>query len=105
MDAEPGTPEEEELEIVSTLVWAYEQEYYPVDKPTPIAAIEYYMESRGLTRKDLEPYLGSPSRVSEIMNKRRPLSKEMIRRLEAGTGIPASILIQPYELALDPVAA
>lgn len=105
MDAEPGTAEEERLEVLSTLVWAYEQEHYPIDKPDPIAAIEYYIESRGLTRKDLEPYLGLPSRVSEVMNKRRPLSKDMIRRLEAGTGIPATILIQPYALDLESVTA
>lgn len=105
MDAEPGTSEEERLEVLSTLIWAYEQEHYPVDKPDPIAALEYYIESRGLTRKDMELYLGSPSRVSEVMNRRRPLSKDMIRRLEAGTGIPASILIQPYELNTEPVAA
>lgn len=105
MDAAPGSPEEDRLEVLSTLVWAYEQEHYPVDKPNPIAAIEYYIESRGLTRKDLEPYLGSPSRVSEVMNKRRALSKEMIRRLEEGTGIPASVLLQPYELYQETVTA
>lgn len=105
MDAEPGSPEEDKLEVLGTLVWAYEQKHLPVGKPDPIAALEYYLESRGLDHKALEPYIGLPSRVWEIMNKRRPLSKEMIRKLEAGTGIPASVLIQPYELNLEPVAA
>ncbi|MEZ4674194.1 MAG: hypothetical protein R2932_08135 [Caldilineaceae bacterium] len=105
MDAEPGSPEEEQLEVLGTLVWAYEQQHDPLGKPEPIAALEYYLESRGLDYKALEPYIGLPSRVWEIMNKRRPLSKEMIRKLESGTGIPASVLIQPYELNQEPVAA
>ena len=105
MDAEPGSPEEDRLEVLGTLVWAYEQKHHPIDKPDPIAALEYYLESRGLDQKALEPYIGRPNRVWEIMNKRRPLSKEMIRKLEAGTGIPASVLIQPYELDLEPMAA
>lgn len=105
IDAEPGSREEEHLEVLGTLVWAYEQQHDPVGKPDPIAALEYYLESRGLDYKALEPYIGLPSRVWEIMNKRRPLSKEMIRRLEAGTGIPASLLIQSYELNLESVAA
>ncbi len=109
MDAEPGSANEERLEVLGTLVWAYEQQHDPVGKPEPIAALEYYLESRGLDQKALERYIGLPSRVWEVMNKRRPLSKEMIRKLEAGTGIPASILIQPYELSTEirpePVAA
>jgi HTH-type transcriptional regulator / antitoxin HigA len=103
MDAEPGSAEEDRLEVLGTLVWAYEQQHDPVGKPEPIAALEYYLESRWLDQKALEPYIGLPSRVWEVMNKRRPLSKEMIRKLEAGTGIPASILIQPYAVVLEPV--
>ena len=76
----------------------YEDEHYPIAQPSPVAALEYYLESRGLTRKALEPFIGSANRVSEILNRRRHLSIEMIRRLEAGTGIPASVLIQPYAL-------
>ena len=64
-----------------------------------MAALEYYLESRGLTRKALKPFIGSAQRVSEIMNRRRRLTLTMVRRLEAGTGIPASVLIQPYRLA------
>jgi HTH-type transcriptional regulator/antitoxin HigA len=96
-DAEPGTPEEDRLEVLTTLVEAYEDRHYSLPMPDPIAAIEYPMESRGLSRRDLEPYLGSRARVSEILNRRRPLSMEMIRRLHAGLGIPAEVLIQPYE--------
>ena len=105
MDATPGSAEEERLDVLATLVKVYEDEHYPIPKPSPIAALEYYIESRGLTRKALEPYIGSAHRVSEIMNRRRRLTLEMIRRLEAGTGIPASVLIQPYKLANNDLAA
>ena len=97
-DSEPGTPEGERLEVLSILVEAYEDEHYPISLPDPIEAIEYYLESRGLSRSDLEPYIGSRARVSEILNRRRPLTLRMIRNLEAGLGIPAEILIQPYDL-------
>ncbi|HRJ41379.1 MAG: hypothetical protein KJZ86_25080 [Caldilineaceae bacterium] len=101
MDSAPGSPEEERLDVLATLVAAYEEQHYPILHPSPIAAIEYYLESRGLTRKALEPFIGPPNRVSEILNRRRRLTLEMIRRLEAGTGISAAVLIQPYELATD----
>ena len=84
MDAAPGSPEEERLDVLATLAAAYEEQHYPIPHPSPIAAIEYYLESRGLTRKALEPFIGSPNRVSEILNRRRRLTLEMIRRLEAG---------------------
>lgn len=99
MGAAPGTPDEDKLDVLATLVNAYEAEQYPMDRPSPITALEYYLESRGFTYKALEPYIGPPNRVSEIMNRRRRLTLAMVRRLEAGTGIPASILIQPYALA------
>jgi HTH-type transcriptional regulator/antitoxin HigA len=95
-DAVPGTPESDRLEVLTTLVEAYEEECHPIPLPDPIEAIQYYMESRGLSRRDLEPYIGSRARVAEILNRRRPLSLSMIRRLEVGLGIPAKILIQPY---------
>ena len=98
LDAKPGTPEGDRLEVLATLVEAYEQQHYPILPPDPVEAILYYMESRGLSRKDLEPYLGSRAKVSEVLNRRRPLSIEMIRRLHDGLGIPAEVLIQPYEL-------
>jgi HTH-type transcriptional regulator/antitoxin HigA len=96
-DAAPDTPEGDRLEVLVTLVEAYEEKHYTIPLPDPIEAIQYYMESRGLTRRDLESYIGSRGRVSEILNRKRPLSIEMIRRLHAGLGIPAEVLIQPYE--------
>ena len=95
-DAVDGTPEADALEILVTLVEAYERGRYELPPPDPIAAIEYFLESRGWTRKDLEPSIGSRGRVSEIMGRKRPLTITMIRNLERATGIPASILIQPY---------
>lgn len=96
-EAEPGTPAGDRLEVLTTLVEAYEEEHYQIPLPDPIEAIVYYMESRGLSRRDLEPYLGSRARVSEILNRKRPLSLPMIRRLHEGLGIPAEVLIRPYE--------
>ncbi|HRA68201.1 MAG TPA: hypothetical protein PL187_19405 [Caldilinea sp.] len=99
MDAAPGSPQEEKLDVLATLVKVYEEERYPMDRPSPIAALEYYLESRGLTYKALDPFIGPPNRVSEIMHRRRRLTLAMVRRLETGAGIPASVLIQPYPLA------
>jgi len=96
-DAEPGTPESDTLEILITLVEAYERGRYDLPSPDPIAALEYFMDSRGWTRKQLQPYIGSRGRVSEILSRKRPLTLPMIRRLEEATGIPGSVLIQPYE--------
>jgi HTH-type transcriptional regulator/antitoxin HigA len=100
-DAEPGTPESDTFEVLVTLVEAYEKGRYDLPAPDPIAALEYFMESRGWTRKQLEPYIGSRGRVSEILSRKRPLTLPMIRRLEQATGIPGSILIQPYETEQD----
>ena len=100
-DVEAGTPESDILEILVTLVEAYEKQHYELPPPEPIAALEYFMESRGWTRKELEPYIGIRGRVSEILGRKRPLTLAMIRRLEQATGIPASILIQPYETEQD----
>lgn len=99
----PGTPEADRLEILTTLVEAYENQHYAIPLPDPVEAIHYYLESRGLSRRDLELYLGSRARVSEILNRKRPLSLEMIRRLHNGLGIPAEVLIQPYAM-LQPAA-
>lgn len=98
LDAEPNTPEGDKLEVLMVLVEAYEDEHHSIPLPNPIAAIKYHMESRGLSRKDLEPYIGSRARVSEILNRKRPLSINMIRKLSAGLGIPTDILVQPYDL-------
>lgn len=100
-DAEPGTPESDTLEILITLVESYEKGLYDLPSPDPIAALEYFIESRGWTRKQLEPYIGSRGRVSEILSRKRPLTLAMIRRLEQATGIPGSVLIQSYETEHD----
>ncbi len=94
MDAAPGSREEEELELFSLLVEQYEQEHFPIAPPDPVEAILFRMEQEGLTRKDLAVYLGSPSRVSEVLNRKRPLSLAMIRALHRGLGIAAEVLLQ-----------
>ena len=96
-EIEPDTPDGDRLEVLSILVEYYEEENYPVPLPDPIAAINYYMESRGLSRADLEPFIGTRARVSEILSRKRPLTLRMIRNLQEGLGIPAEVLIQPYE--------
>ena len=94
LDSQPGTPEADRLDVLVTLVEAYEAKHDPIPEPDdPVGVLEYYMESRGLTRADLLPYLGSKERVSEILNRKRGLSLEMIRRLHAGLGIPADLLV------------
>jgi HTH-type transcriptional regulator / antitoxin HigA len=98
-DVFAGTPEFDRLEILVTLVEEYERKHEPILPPEPIEAILYYMESRGLTRQDLEPAIGSRARVAEILNRKRPPTLEMIRRLNQQLGIPAQTLIQPYLLA------
>ena len=101
-DAELNTPEGDRLDILALLVESYEEQHYPIPAPDPVAALEYYMDSRGLTRRDLEPYLGSRARVAEVLNRKRGLSIDMIRRLHQGLGISADILIQPYSLVGQP---
>ena len=93
--ARSGTPEGDRLDILATLVDAYENEHYPMDPPDPIEAIKFRIEQRGLTRKDLANILGSRTRVAEVLNRRRGLSINMIRRLHEKFGIPAEILIRP----------
>jgi HTH-type transcriptional regulator/antitoxin HigA len=97
-DAVDGSEAAEQLEVLSMLVEAYEKQHYPIEAPDPIEFLNYVMETRGLARKDLEPYIGPRGRVSDIMNRVRPLSLEMIRRLSSGLGLPASVLIQDYPL-------
>ena len=96
MDAQANTAEGDELELLTTVVSAYEEQHHPIMPPDPIEALLYWMEARDLTRRDLEPMLGSRARVAEILNRRRTLTLDMIRRLHSGLGIPAEILIQPY---------
>jgi HTH-type transcriptional regulator/antitoxin HigA len=90
-----GTPEGDRLDVLATLVDAYEAEHEPIDPPDPIDAIRFRMEQQGLTRKDLERVLGTRTRVSEILNRKRKLSIRMIRRLHAELGISADVLIRP----------
>jgi|WetSurMetagenome_2_1015567.scaffolds.fasta_scaffold567266_2 HTH-type transcriptional regulator / antitoxin HigA len=104
-DAQPGTPDGDKLAILVTLVEAYEEKNHKIPLPDPIAAIEFHMERLGLTRKDLEPYIGSRARVSEILNRKRPLSIRMIRNLSKGLGIPPETLVQEYSLGNENIAA
>ena len=99
-DKEPakGTRNADRLEILLLLVRAYEQAHYPVDPPDPIDAIKFRMEQQGLTRRDLELIFGSSGRVSEILNRRRALTLDMIRRLHSELGIPLESLTREYEL-------
>jgi len=94
MDAEPGTPEGEELNLLGLLVEQYEDETFPIGLPDPIEAIRFRMEQAGLQQKDLVPYIGSPSKVSEVLSGKRRLSLAMIRRLHKGLGIPAEVLLR-----------
>lgn len=97
-DAPDSSPEADQLEVLSMLVEAYEKTAYPIQAPDPIDFLNYVMETRGLNRKDLEAYLGPRGRVSDILNRVRPLTLEMIRRLASGLGLPATVLIQDYPL-------
>lgn len=93
--ADPETPEGDRLDVLATLINAYESSRFPIDPPDPIDAILFRMEQQGLTRKDLEPLIGSRARIAEVLNRKRGLSIEMIRRLHDTLGIPADVLIRP----------
>lgn len=98
-NAEPDTPQGDKLELLITLVEAYENQHYPMGESSdPVSLIEFVMEQQGLTRKDLETYIGPRQRVWDILERRRPLSLSMIRRLEKGLHIPAHLLIREYPL-------
>ena len=91
--AEAGTPEADEMEILVTLIEAYENKHYPIGPADPIEAIKFRMEQQGLTARDLEPYIGASGRVSEVLNRRRSLSLRMVKRLHDGLGIPYESLL------------
>jgi HTH-type transcriptional regulator / antitoxin HigA len=93
--AESGTPRGDRLDVLATLIDAYEAKHYPMDPPDPIEAIRFRMEQQGITRKDLEPLIGTRSRVAEVLNRKRSLSIDMIRRLHDRLGISAEVLIRP----------
>jgi HTH-type transcriptional regulator/antitoxin HigA len=101
LDPAVDSPDGERLEVMGTLVLAYEAKHYPIDPPDPIEAIKFRMDQAGMTVKDLVPYIGSLNRVYEVLNYKRPLSLNMIRRLSEGMRIPAEVLIR----APVPVAA
>ena len=93
--AKIGTPEGDRLDVLATLVDAYEAEHYPMDPPDPIEAIKFRMEQQGLTRRDLEEIIGTRTRIAEVLNRKRGLSIAMIRRLHERLGISADVLIRP----------
>ena len=93
--AKSGTAKGDRLDVLVTLIETYEARYFPMDPPDPIEAIQFRMEQQGLSRKDLEPMIGSRARVAEVMNRKRSLSIDMIRRLHEQLGISAEVLIRP----------
>ncbi|MCF6258465.1 MAG: transcriptional regulator [Gammaproteobacteria bacterium] len=95
MIATPDSPEGEKLDVMVTLVEAYESKHYPLDLPDPVEAIKFEMEQKGLTVKDLEPMIGKSNRVYEILNYKRSLTLKMIWKLHKGLGMPAESLIKP----------
>jgi HTH-type transcriptional regulator/antitoxin HigA len=97
-DAVTGSKQADRLDVLVMLIQAYEAKRFPIADPDPIDFIHHLMEARDLTRKDLEPYIGSRARVSEILNRTRPLTLEMIRRLSDGLNVPADILVRRYAL-------
>ena len=89
----PDSPEGERLDVLSTLIEAYERKHHPIDLPDPVEAIRFRMDQAGLSVKDLEPMIGQPNRVYEVLNHKRPLTLRMIRNLNKGLGISAEVLI------------
>ena len=97
VDPSPDTPDGERLDVLGTLVQAYEAKHYPIDPPDPIDAIKFRMDQSGMGVKDLVPYIGPLNRVYEVLSYKRPLSLSMIRRLSDGLHIPAEVLIRESE--------
>ncbi len=93
--AKSGTRDGNRLDVIATLIDAYEAEHYPIDPPDPIEAIKFRMEQQGLTRRDLEEIIGTRTRIAEVLNRKRGLSVGMIRRLHERLGISAEVLIRP----------
>ncbi|MBF0864353.1 helix-turn-helix domain-containing protein [Gluconobacter sp. R71646] len=96
--ARSGTPDGDKLDVLATLIDAYEAKHHPIDPPDPVEAIRFRMEQQGLTRKDLEPMIGPRNRVADVMNRKRGLSIDMIRQLHDGLGISAEVLIRPSRM-------
>jgi HTH-type transcriptional regulator/antitoxin HigA len=95
--AEPGTPEGDYGDVLTTLIEAYEAKSHPIPAPDPIAAIEFMMEQKGLTRRDLEPAIGGRGRVSDVFTRKRPLTLPMVPALSRLLDIPVETLVQPYQ--------
>ena len=96
-DTGPGSAEGDYVEVLATLVEAYEVKHHPIPAPDPVAAIAFMMEQKGLTRRDLEPAIGSRGRVSEVLNRKRPLTLPMVRALSVLLDIPADVLVRAYD--------
>ena len=99
LDPKLGTPQGDRLDILATLVQAYEAKHLPITSPDPVEAIKFRMEQSGLSVKDLEPMIGKSNRVYEVLNRKRPLTLAMIRRLHQNLGIPADVLIAQTSLS------
>jgi len=97
-NAPEGSPEADRLEVLTLLIEAYEREHFPVPDPDPIDFLLHVMEARELARKDLEPFIGSRARVAEVLNRVRPLTLEMIRKLSEGLDLPADVLVRGYRV-------
>jgi HTH-type transcriptional regulator/antitoxin HigA len=99
MGAKQNTPDGDRLDVLVTLVEAFEAKHYPIDLPDPVEAIKYHMEQKGLAPRDLVRFIGSRNRVYEVLNRKRPLTLRMVWRLHKGLGIPAESLIKVAEKA------
>ncbi len=97
-DAPAGSPKAERLDLLSLVIVGYESLHFPIDPPEPVELLEYVMQQRGLVRKDLEPFIGSRARVTELLNRVRPLSLETIRKLSEGLDLPTNVLVRMYEV-------
>jgi HTH-type transcriptional regulator/antitoxin HigA len=97
-DAPEGSAKADRLEVLTLLIEAYEREHFPIVDPDPIDFLHHVMEARGLARKDLEPFIGTRARVADVLNRLRPLTLEMIRRLADGLDLPAGVLIRGYDV-------
>lgn len=100
-DAPAKSPEADRLDVLAMLIEDYERRHFPIPDPDPIEFLNHVIEARGMTRKELEQYIGPRGRVSDILNRVRPLTLDMIRRLASGLQLPAEVLIQPYKLRRD----
>lgn len=96
MSAEAGSPEGDRLDVLTTLIEAYEAQRFAIEAPDPIEAILFMMEQKGLTRRDLEPAIGGSGRVAEILNRKRPLTLPMIRKLHKLLDLPTDLLVREY---------